>query len=179
MNIQIDALKARFLVVSVLFLASACVIQSAAEQPKGEEAVQTAQAAPAPEKGETAVAKAPAQKPAPAAKPATVAKPQPKVAAAKPAKSGKSAPALASAPAPVSATASVKFNRVSRYVTVENLNVRSRAHQNAPIVGRLARGSMITVSVDGDWAKIGDTQFVAVRHLSKQQPQTKRLVSRK
>src|SRR5437868_1752960 len=65
---RLDALKARILVVSLMFLASACVIQRANDQGKtGEEPVQpTTPAAKAePEKAETAVAKAPTATPTP------------------------------------------------------------------------------------------------------------------
>ncbi len=181
---RLHALKARILVVSLMFLASACVIQRANDQPKtGEEPVQPATPATKaePEKAETAVAKASAAKVATgktgAAKPAAVAKPAATPAPAATAATSAAKPADKKGAAAPASTA--KFTRVSRFVRVENLNVRSRAEAHAPIVGRLARGSMITVSVDGTWAKIGDAQFVAVRHLTKSQPLGKRLVSRK
>lgn len=174
---RLDALKARILVVSLMFLASACVIQRANDQTKtGDEPVQPSTPATKaePDKAETAIAKAPASPAAPA-KAVTPAKPV-ATAATKP------------APVPVKPQAAAvtpvkggdkKLSRVARYVGVENLNVRSRADTHAPIIGRLARGSMVTVSVDGAWAKIGDSQFVAVKHLTKTQPAAKRLVSRK
>ncbi len=170
---RLDALKARILVVAFMFLGSACVIQRATDQKTGDEPVQPA-APPAskaePEKAETAVAKAP---PAPGAKPA-VAQPKPAVVQAKATQPKPQAAAVAAPKA-----GDKKLSRVARYVGVENLNVRSRADAHAPIIGRLARGSMVTVSVDGAWARIGDAQFVAVKHLTKTQPQGKRLVSRK
>ncbi len=187
---RLHALKARILVVSLMFLASACVIQRTNDQTKtGEEPVQpmTPATKAEAEKAETAVAKAPAAKAQTtktvAAKPAAATAPAVKAAATPAPTLAGAAAAPAGKPADkkvVAASAStVKHSRVSRYVGAGNLNVRSRADAHAPIVGRLARGSMVTVSVDGTWAKIGDSQFVAVKHLTKSQPSGKRLISRK
>ena len=177
MNLQFDALKARVLAVAIVFLASACVIQKAAEPADVSES----------DDDEAPPAKAPAK--AVAAKAPLSAKAgDPKVAAAKTPAAKGSDTKVAEAKAPqakvvdtkVTTTKSVKLNRVARYVMVDNLNVRTRAQDNAPIVGRLAKGSMVTVSVEGGWAKIGDQQFVSVKCLSKALPDVRRrLVSRK
>ncbi len=177
MNIQFDALKARVVAVAIVFLASACVIQKAAEPADVSESDDD-EAPPAKAPAKAVAAKAPA--PAKAA--------DTKVGAAKAPTSKASDTKVAEAKTPeakvldtkVTTTKSVKLNRVARYVMVDNLNVRTRAQDNAPIVGRLAKGSMVTVSVESGWAKIGDQQFVSVKFLSKAMSDgRRRLVSRK
>jgi hypothetical protein len=194
MHMKLDALKARTLVVLLMFVASACVIQRAHEQEAGEvkpePKAEPAKADPTvttPGKAETAVVKQAPKK----NEKALTAKVVPAKAAPAPSVQSKAAPAAKSVEAKPAETkvvavkpteakpAEVKLTRVVRYVGVQNLNVRSRADTHAPIVGRLAQGSMITVSVDGAWAKIGEGQFVAVKHLTKTQTAPKRLVSRK
>jgi hypothetical protein len=60
--------------------------------------------------------------------------------------------------------------KVIRYVNVETLNVRMDSTEDAPVVGKLTKGTMYHVSIEGDWAKIGDSQFVMTKFLSNQPP---------
>lgn len=55
------------------------------------------------------------------------------------------------------------------YVTSEFLNVRAEPAKTATIVGRFARGSMVSVASNGDggdWAKVAEGQYVWAKHLS-------------
>jgi hypothetical protein len=56
--------------------------------------------------------------------------------------------------------------KTAMFVTTETLNVRSSPSPVAPVVGKLTRGSMFNVTVQGSWAKIGDGQYVSVKYLS-------------
>ncbi len=58
--------------------------------------------------------------------------------------------------------------RVTRYVAAQVLNVRSKPGTDGEIVGRLTRGSQLPVEIKGEWAKIGDNQFVQTKFLSAQ-----------
>lgn len=58
----------------------------------------------------------------------------------------------------------------SVYVTVEVLNVRERPDERAPVVAKLAKGSMVPVEVSGGWAKVGEKQYVMTRFLSETKP---------
>jgi hypothetical protein len=60
--------------------------------------------------------------------------------------------------------------KVVRYVSVETLNVRMHSSLEAPVVGKLTRGTMYHVNIDGNWAKIGDNQYVMTKFLSPQPP---------
>lgn len=60
--------------------------------------------------------------------------------------------------------------KVVRFVNVETLNVRMHASMDAPVVGKLTLGTMYHVKVEGDWAKIGENQYVMTRFLTNQQP---------
>jgi hypothetical protein len=64
----------------------------------------------------------------------------------------------------------VEAKKVVRYVSVDSLNVRMDSSEDAPVVGRLMKGTMYHVSIDGNWAKIGDSQFVMTKYLSNQPP---------
>jgi uncharacterized protein YgiM (DUF1202 family) len=79
-------------------------------------------------------------------------------------------------------TADRKASRkVTRYVAVESLNVRSKPQLDAEVVAKLARGSMLPVIIDGAWARLGDAQWIQVRYLT-DRPHTKskrRLLSKK
>jgi uncharacterized protein YgiM (DUF1202 family) len=57
-------------------------------------------------------------------------------------------------------------SKTTMYVTTETLNVRSSPSPVAPVVAKLTRGSMFNVTVQGNWAKIGDGQYVSVKYLS-------------
>ncbi len=60
--------------------------------------------------------------------------------------------------------------KVIRYVSVETLNVRMDTSEDAPVVGKLTKGTMYHVSIDGNWAKIGESQYVMTKFLSNQAP---------
>jgi uncharacterized protein YgiM (DUF1202 family) len=60
--------------------------------------------------------------------------------------------------------------KVTRYVAVESLNVRSKPQLDAEVVAKLARGSMLPVVISGAWARIGDSQWIQVRYLSDRKP---------
>ena len=64
----------------------------------------------------------------------------------------------------------VETKKVVRYVSVDSLNVRMDSSEDAPVVGRLMKGTMYHVSIEGSWAKIGDSQFVMTKYLSNQPP---------
>ena len=64
----------------------------------------------------------------------------------------------------------VSEKKVVRYVAVESLNVRMDSSEEAPVVGRLTKGTMYHVSIDGSWAKIGESQYVMTKFLSNQPP---------
>lgn len=64
----------------------------------------------------------------------------------------------------------VEAKKVIRYVSVDSLNVRMDSSEEAPVVGRLTKGTMYHVSIDGSWAKIGDEQYVMTKFLSNQPP---------
>lgn len=56
--------------------------------------------------------------------------------------------------------------KVIRYVAVDTLNIREHSSMDAPVVGKLIRGSMFQVSISGIWARIGENQFVMTKFLS-------------
>jgi len=60
--------------------------------------------------------------------------------------------------------------KVIRYVNVETLNVRMNSSEDAPVVGKLTKGTMYHVSIEGNWAKISDSQYVMSKYLSNQPP---------
>jgi hypothetical protein len=64
----------------------------------------------------------------------------------------------------------VEAKKVVRYVSVDSLNVRMDSSEDAPVVGRLTKGTMYHVSIDGSWSKIGDSQYVMTKFLSNQPP---------
>jgi len=103
-----------------------------------------------------------------AAKPAAVqaaAKPAAVQAAVKPA-----AVQAAAKPAVAPKVAAKKQGPETAYVMADTLNVRSAPKMNAAVVGKLARGSMFKVTYIGEWAKIGEGQFVMARFLSRNPP---------
>jgi hypothetical protein len=53
------------------------------------------------------------------------------------------------------------------YVSVDRLNVRLAPHEKAPVVKRLARGVLLNVVVQGEWARIADGKWVSVKLLTK------------
>jgi hypothetical protein len=56
--------------------------------------------------------------------------------------------------------------KATRYVAAVLLNVRSSASLRAPVVRRLLGGAKIYVTVQGDFAKIKDGQWVRTKYLS-------------
>lgn len=56
--------------------------------------------------------------------------------------------------------------KVVRYVNVDILNVREHSTMEAPVVGKLIRGSMFQVSISGVWARIGENQYVMTKFLT-------------
>jgi len=60
--------------------------------------------------------------------------------------------------------------KVIRYVNVDILNVRMDTSEESPVVGKLTKGTMYHVSINGMWAKIGEGQYVMTKFLSHQPP---------
>lgn len=58
--------------------------------------------------------------------------------------------------------------RVTRYVAAQVLNIRAKPSTDAEIVGKLTKGSLLPVEIKGEWAKIGENQFVLSKFLSTQ-----------
>jgi len=80
---------------------------------------------------------------------------------------------MASSPAPVetpaefnAAPAGMTGDRVVRYVKTSGSAVHSGPSDSAPTVKTLEQGDHLLVTVEGTWARVGDGQFVATKHLS-------------
>lgn len=183
--------NARFLIISVLFLVSACVIgrsdTTEVKPTKAEPKIATAEAKAQPKadahkvvapkvatpKGDAKVAKAkePAKTDLVKVDVARVesAKVQPSKVEPSKVEPAKAEPAkvqtVKAQPAPV---------KVQRFVSCDTLNVRTSASYTAPVVAKLTRGTMFAVSIKGEWAKIGDGQYVLAKFLSIKEPRAGR-----
>lgn len=124
--------------------------------------------------GEEQIAKDPAAAPAAEQKPAEVAGETPKVEAAAPAAAVKAPEAPVAAVAPVAAAPVVVAAKKTMYVSATKLNVRSGAALDAKILRTVAyRGSVEVLSLEGEWAKVGEGEFVAAKFLSEVMPKKK------
>ncbi len=60
-----------------------------------------------------------------------------------------------------------KAEKVTRFVAVNVLNVRSKpSTSDSAIVGKLVKGSQLPVEIKGEWARVGDAQWVQTKFLS-------------
>jgi hypothetical protein len=122
----------------------------------------TQESAPPPPQAAEHPAAKPVAQAKPAAKPQVLPSPPKLTAIAAPAESPKRLK-RAEKPAAKDDWANAK---VTRYVQAQVLNVRAKPNTEAEIVGRLVRGSQLPVEIKGEWAKIGENQFVQVKYLT-------------
>lgn len=195
MALRSDALTSRILTVLAMFVVSSCVINRAHSSSKDHEmAAESPESAAQPERrsGVRAETNRPEVLSTQAGKPvqpaangkssapnsASVNKnPRPANTSARttPPEAGLQ-PASATIAAPEkgvranSESAKSSNEKATRYVTAEALNVRSAPRSDAQIVGRLVRGSMVTVEFRSNWAKVGEGQYVLGRYLGKSAP---------
>lgn len=148
--LRAHAFNARVLIISTVFLVSACVIGTSKEPDATVKAEpeKTVPAKPAAKMAEKPIAKKAVEKPLPA--PVMVAK-----ATAKP---------------KVAPTHVAVKPKVPRYVDADILNVRARPSYTAPIVAKLTRGTMFAVALHGEWAEISSGQYVLAKFLTKSLP---------
>ncbi len=171
MHQQTASILARFATVGLVFAASACVINraqtrddSSGTPPAGEAKAGDAKAGAK----DTAKAEAaPVNPKGPAANQKAV-----KIAASAlaPAKTG--APAAKPVPAATAkgVVPTAKGEVLVRFVNANVLNVRSAPDPKAPVIAKLARGSMFTVTFVGQWARLSDGQYVLSKYLATSQP---------
>jgi hypothetical protein len=77
---------------------------------------------------------------------------------------------------------SVPFNggpSVTRWVKTFAVNVRTGPSKESPVVRHMARGHKLSVSIDGEWAKVGEGEFVSINALTDKDPLAKKAVKKK
>ena len=89
---------------------------------------------------------------------------------ANPVEAKESTKEIAKEPQKPKASALAKGDRPTRYVVANVLNVRAKPSANSQVVGRLTRGSLLPVEIKGEWAKIGEAQYVQIKYLSATDP---------
>jgi hypothetical protein len=60
--------------------------------------------------------------------------------------------------------------KAPRLVTVGVLNIRSRPSTAASVVGKLMKGTVLPVTIKGQWAQLGDNQWVLAKYLASVTP---------
>jgi hypothetical protein len=162
-------LSAPLLLIALALSSPSCATKSepqAEKQPAAPAADTTAAAKPATPAKTVATAKKPAAAATPVAKP-RVLPPPPKLTAT--ASRTKAGPAPTASPRAKKAEATeIRAERVMRTVAATSLNIRSRPNANANVVGRLTRGSELPVEIKGEWAKLGEDQYIQARYLAPQ-----------
>lgn len=74
---------------------------------------------------------------------------------------------LKRAPKPTQQEAqAVQAARVTRSVAAAVLNIRAKPSTDAAVVGKLIKGSQLPVEIKGEWAKIGEDQYVQTKFLT-------------
>jgi hypothetical protein len=73
--------------------------------------------------------------------------------------------------APTEAKAAVATDeKLIRYVAADLLNVHSSPRMDAPVTAKIKKGSMFTIlTINDEWAKVGEGQYVMSRYLSRKQ----------
>lgn len=56
--------------------------------------------------------------------------------------------------------------KAARLVTAGVLNIRSRPSTTASVVGKLMKGTVLPVTIKGQWAQLGDNQWVLAKYLA-------------
>ena len=147
MRVNYTMLKKALIVLSTIVAAQACSGGDDAEEPVsepsegGEEAAAPAEEAPA------------AENEAPAAEPADDA-------------------ATADAAAPAASAEPTGFTGapVTRYVRAFALNVRGGPGKDFPVKRHVKYGEKIQVTINGEWAKLGEGEYVSTNRLAEKQP---------
>ena len=77
----------------------------------------------------------------------------------------------ASLVAPIdSRAAAAGDEKLIRYVAADLLNVHSSPRMDAPVTAKIKKGSMFTIlTINDEWAKVGEGQYVMSRYLSRKQ----------
>jgi hypothetical protein len=60
--------------------------------------------------------------------------------------------------------------KAARLVTVGVLNIRSRPSTTSSVVGKLMKGTVLPVTIKGQWAQLGDNQWVLAKYLASVTP---------
>ena len=58
-------------------------------------------------------------------------------------------------------------NQETRIVAVKILNVRKHPSTHAAVVGKLTQGTVLPVTITGQWARLGNGQYVHAKFLEK------------
>lgn len=108
---------------------------------------------------------------APADEAAPVDEPAPADEAPAPAPEPEAAPAPAPASAPAAAPdAGFDGAKVTRFVNTYAIHVRSAPDRTSPVVRHVKWGDKVEVVISGDWAKLGNNEYISAKYLSENEP---------
>jgi hypothetical protein len=89
---------------------------------------------------------------------------------AEPAAEPEAAPAPEPAPAVPAGPVGFDGAKVTRYVTTYALNVRTAPDKAAPVKRWVKKGDRVEVVINGEWAKLGDNEYISSNRLSEKNP---------